>query len=277
MKKIFLALAAISLFLVFSAPAGAQDKAVQYYQAGNNLYLQKKYDDAIRYYEAAVDNNPRFWEAFQGLGNCYYGKGDNPKALSNYQRCLSLHPDNPALSSFTASMRAESDKAAAKPVATYTAEEQAKIERVTLGQKEEHFELAPAGGIANEQYLGMGFGAGLGGYLMFDPGFGVGGMTHLYIFSKYGFSVEAFELMPAVKLRLAGNVVRPYLVGGAGLSLLKADYAGGFYPMVDLGGGLEISLQPDTSLFLEARVDTAFNSNSSGSYIPIEAGLVFTL
>src|SRR5580700_4147512 len=76
----------------------AQDQSAQYLQAGNTFYSQKSYDQAIRYYQAATQMNANSWQAYQGLGGCYYAKGDNSNALVNYQKSLDINPNNPQVS-----------------------------------------------------------------------------------------------------------------------------------------------------------------------------------
>jgi tetratricopeptide (TPR) repeat protein len=78
-------------------PAHAQNQPVQAYINGNTLYSQKNYDAAITNYQTAVQLSPRFWQAYQGLGNCYYAKGNTSSALYCYQRALDLNPNDPYL------------------------------------------------------------------------------------------------------------------------------------------------------------------------------------
>ncbi|HVZ79400.1 MAG TPA: tetratricopeptide repeat protein [bacterium] len=104
--KLFRVFFASLLFLV-AVRASAQDQSNAYYQAGNTLYGQKSYDQAIRYYQAAVQVNPNFWQADQGMGNCYYAKGDKANALASYQRALAINPNNPQLSTFVQSLQAQ--------------------------------------------------------------------------------------------------------------------------------------------------------------------------
>jgi tetratricopeptide (TPR) repeat protein len=141
MNRVGLAWFVFFLFLGSAGLSAAQDLSMRYYQAGNTLYLQKNYDRAILYYNAALQTNPNLWQAYQGLGNCSYAQGDKVKALSDYQKCLSLHPDNPSLSSFTQSLGTELEKDQASLSKRYW----------VSGRTDEHFEISPSLGIAIQQ------------------------------------------------------------------------------------------------------------------------------
>jgi hypothetical protein len=244
MKKGRFASVAFLFFLGLTGISAAQDKALQYYEAGNTLYIQKNYPQAIRYYDAAIQANPDMWQAYQGMGNCYYTQGDNPKALANYQKCLSLHPDNPSLSSMVQTLREKVKEAQDPPKSKYTEAEAARILKTASGVSDAHFELNPSLGTAFELGgYGLGFGAGLGGFYMFDSEFGIGGMLHLYVFgtsyttkSTYqnqsfalgtetytsSLGISSLELVPTVKYKFEGKGIRPYFVAGFGLADLSA-------------------------------------------------------
>lgn len=107
MKRLYFAGALSFLLFGFTVPAPAQDRSLQYYNAGNSFYSQKDYDKAISYYHYATQLNPDLWQAYQGLGNSYYAKGDKSTALASYQKSLALHPDNPQLTPFVQSLQAQ--------------------------------------------------------------------------------------------------------------------------------------------------------------------------
>lgn len=312
------------VFLLFLGSAGlcaAQDRATPYYEAGNKLYSQKNYDRAVQYYNAAIQFNPDLWQAFQGLGNCSYAQGDKTQALSNYQKCLSLHPDNPGLSSFVKSLRVEIEKAQASSNNGNSDSDSRKSFRAASEMADEHFEICPSIGTALEVggLGGGGLGIGGGGFYMLDADFGIGALTHLYLFgSSYSTtstyqtqartpgnettttsdSETSLELVPAIKLKFDGNGIRPYLIAGFGLALFSAvetysyvysngppnfpntnSYSSGskIFPVLEGGGGLEITIDHDLSLFLEARADVLLVDRGSATYVPIESGLNFTL
>jgi hypothetical protein len=178
------------------------------------------------------------------------------------------------------------------PQVDTSTDDKEKAWRENSGLPQAHFELCPAGGIAFETSgSDLGFGAGIGGFYMFDNEFGLGAMARLYMFSSSNESTTSLEILPAVKYKIRGKVIRPYAVGGIGLTLLAdtltspgvgsiADTAYAptqVFPLLVAGGGLEYSLHPDTSVFLEIRVDLVLGNGGASSTIPIEGGLNFTL
>ncbi len=291
--KRFHYLALVLLALLLGAPLGwAQTIVLQDCQTGNALFTQKQYDTAIRYYRAALDSDPENWQAFQGLGNCYYAKGDNARALANYQRSLSLHPDNPPLAAFAKSLRAKMDASTKKIKSARLTEEEEKFLKQGSGASLEHFELAPSVGIVLGDLNGIvagifgidGFGLGGSVFYVFGDGVGLGGWTHFYFLDGGG---TVFELVPAIKLKFGGKVVSPYLVGGGGLGIASAaaQISGPYYggstgalalaPVVEFGAGLEFPLQQDLSLFVEGKGDLLFGNYGAVSYVPFEAGVLF--
>jgi hypothetical protein len=314
------------VFLLFLGLAGLcaaqdQDRATPYYEAANKLYSRKNYNRAVQYYNAAIQFNPDLWQAFQGLGNCSYAQGDKTQALSNYQKCLSLHPDNPGLSSFVKSLRVEIDKAQASSNNANSDADARKSFRSVSEMADEHFEICPSIGTALEVggLGGLGFGIGGGGFFMLDSDFGIGALTHLYLFgfsetttSTYitqtrtlgnetdtsSESDTSLELVPVIKLKFDGNGIRPYFIAGFGLALISVVvtdtyvYHNGppffpntnssspesrILPILEGGGGVEITIYHDLSLFLEARADVILGDRGTSTYIPIESGLNFTL
>jgi hypothetical protein len=79
----------------------AQTNTFQQYQnAANQSYTAKNYNQAIKYYQAAISLNPTSAQSFQGLGNCYYALGQYNDALTDYKKSLTLNPGNIQLSQF---------------------------------------------------------------------------------------------------------------------------------------------------------------------------------
>jgi hypothetical protein len=245
MKQVGIWLFVFLLFLASACLSAAQDKSMPYYEAGNKLYSQKNYDRAVQYYNAAIQFNPNLWQAFQGLGNCSYVKGDKAQALSNYQKCLSLHPDNPGLSSFVKSLRVEIENAQASSNEGYSPSEIRKIFRTASGISDQHFEICPSIGTAIEmgEYGDTGFGIGGGCFYMLDSEFGIGALTHLYLFGSSDITTSDYEtqnrtlgnetmttseshtsleLVPAIKYKFDGDGIRPYLIGGLGVALITS-------------------------------------------------------
>jgi hypothetical protein len=316
MKYSRFAVALLFLSAGLSGTASAQNQFAQYYQAANSAYSTKNYDQAIKYYDAAVQSNPNYWQAFQGLGNCYYAKGQNAEALSNYQKALALNPNNPQLSSFVQALRA---KVGTAPAATNTVQ----YSNSVVVNSDKNFQLSPMIGVAvgDNSGLGTGIGGGLRGIYMTDANLGFGGMIYFYTWNtsltESGYYITQsytlgtltetiseshgnLEVLAAIQYKFTGGSVKPYLIGGAGLSALmfsesiSFSYSSGtplynpttggsipgttsMYPMVTAGAGLGFNMGKDMDLYLEAKYDVVIGNGGTFSYIPIGAGLSFGL
>ncbi|NNF33017.1 MAG: tetratricopeptide repeat protein [Saprospiraceae bacterium] len=62
---------------------------------GLKLYKAKKYDEAIKYYEAAIIYNSRVPEIYLNIGLVYNDKGDYDTAIVYYKRAESMDPEYP--------------------------------------------------------------------------------------------------------------------------------------------------------------------------------------
>jgi tetratricopeptide (TPR) repeat protein len=82
--------------------------AEDYYKAGLTLTQQNQHEQAIKYYQAAVQLDPNHWQAQQAMGTSYYQMGKKPEALTAFDASLKIHPDNPQLKAFADSLRSES-------------------------------------------------------------------------------------------------------------------------------------------------------------------------
>jgi len=75
-----------------AARAGTGSKAAKYYNYGLKYHKQKQYKNAITYYNAAVKTNRKFWQAWLGLGICYYSLKKYRNARLIFRYVLSLKP-----------------------------------------------------------------------------------------------------------------------------------------------------------------------------------------
>ncbi len=297
-----------------ASSVSAQATSDQYYAAGNQFYTAKDYNKAVLYYKAAIQVNPNNAAAHQGLGNTYYGLGQKSDALAEYQKALALNPNNPQLSAFVQNLQTQvgtSAPAAATPTAAHPA-----VSGVTTLKS---FEFDVEAGVAFDNGS-TGFGGGVAGYFNLDRSLSVGGIVGAYNFGSSASStaqvqdpftlqnstetvsasasVLAFEILAAMKLKADGQGIRPYAVGGVGLSLLAASAtasttynptttyyqnssssgsASSINPMAQVGGGAELSLGPDLNLFGEAKYSLIVGSGGTSSYIPIDIGVNFNL
>ena len=194
-----------SIFLPIGS-ARAQDKSLPYYQAGNSLYAQKDYDQALRYYQYAAQLNPNLWQAYQAMGNCYYAKGDKATALTNYQKALDLNPGNPQLSSFVQALQSQISASAMIPAGGASAATPASLapRGPSGGGNGPELDVMAGGdlilsasnpipttltsggsgapGLALGGGYGPGFGVGGGAFFPVDRNFSIGGNAAFYLY-----------------------------------------------------------------------------------------------
>ncbi len=100
----------LSIFLFFLAGASSllhaqNDHYPQYMESGNQAYNDQKYDLAIEYYNSAIDDKSDCWQAYVGLGNCYYYQKKFKDSLKNYEIALKMDPTNDELVKFVQFLR----------------------------------------------------------------------------------------------------------------------------------------------------------------------------
>jgi Ca-activated chloride channel homolog len=67
-----------------------------YYNIGNGLYGQKKYEDAFREYEKSLDSKDSELrsKAYYNIGNTHYRMDKLPEAIEDYKKCLDINPND---------------------------------------------------------------------------------------------------------------------------------------------------------------------------------------
>jgi tetratricopeptide (TPR) repeat protein len=103
--------------LIFLPALSFATTAEEYYSAGMTLYRQQDYEKAIQYFHAALEEKPDFWEAYQFMGQSYYQSANRTEALVAMEKSLSLHPDNPGLKRFVATVKENSPWVPARSLA----------------------------------------------------------------------------------------------------------------------------------------------------------------
>ena len=63
-----------------------------YWHKANDLYQEKEYEKAIKYYSKSVQYNPNNVHALNNLGSSYYALGDMKSAEENYKKALEVNP-----------------------------------------------------------------------------------------------------------------------------------------------------------------------------------------
>ena len=97
-------------FITFSARAVTSQ---EYLNAGVSLYQKNQLDDAAKYLKAAVQVDPKNWQAYLSLGNCLYKQNQLQDALDAFDKSLALHKDK-GTKAFAAALK---KKLAAMPAA----------------------------------------------------------------------------------------------------------------------------------------------------------------
>lgn len=67
--------------------------AVEYVRAGDELFVDSRYDEAIAQYQMAVSVEPQNAEAYARLGEAYLQLGNCDQAIPGFQQALDLDPD----------------------------------------------------------------------------------------------------------------------------------------------------------------------------------------
>ena len=67
-----------------------------YYNIGNGLHEQKKYEDAFKEYEKSLDSKDSELrsKAYYNIGNTHYRMGKLPEAIEDYKKCLDINPND---------------------------------------------------------------------------------------------------------------------------------------------------------------------------------------
>ena len=60
---------------------------------------------ALGYYNSAIYDNLDCWQAYVGLGNCYYYLKKYKDSLKNYEKAMKMDPDNGELVKFVQFLR----------------------------------------------------------------------------------------------------------------------------------------------------------------------------
>jgi len=76
--------------------AAVGGQAQQYLAKGHQYLKARRYDEAIKFYQASANAQPTY-QAYQYMGTAYYYKGDKDNAKKSYEQSLQLNPNNPGV------------------------------------------------------------------------------------------------------------------------------------------------------------------------------------
>lgn len=83
------------LFLLNPLTAQSEEiDGTQIFNEGNALYAQKNYEEASKKYVTLLANNLESSEVYFNLGNCFFQQKEWGKAILNYERALTLAPND---------------------------------------------------------------------------------------------------------------------------------------------------------------------------------------
>jgi len=101
----------IVLFTFTSAVYARPDTAaVKYYNYGMQYHKKGDYKNAITYYNAAVKKDRQFWQAWLGLGVCYYNMRKYRNARLIFRYVLSLKPGEKTAVKYYSMLSPKKDK-----------------------------------------------------------------------------------------------------------------------------------------------------------------------
>lgn len=92
MKHIYVKILTLTLLLISGVTHG-QNINTEWNEA-NTAYINAKYDEAIDQYEAILKQGVEHEKLYFNLGNAYFKKGMNAKAILNYNRAQKLAPSD---------------------------------------------------------------------------------------------------------------------------------------------------------------------------------------
>jgi tetratricopeptide (TPR) repeat protein len=92
-KKFITTIMAFIIVMVYILPVKAET-ADEWIKYGNQLYSQGKYEEAIKYYDAAINVDANNIRAWSNKGNALYAMRRYGEAVTCYDKVLSIDPNN---------------------------------------------------------------------------------------------------------------------------------------------------------------------------------------
>jgi tetratricopeptide (TPR) repeat protein len=115
LKKLIFISALLIAFFTNVIYAGLTDnqQAMKYYSTGVSYHKKKDFNNALMYYNAAIKKDRKFWQAWLGLGICYYSMAKYRNAKLIFSYVLTLKPGEPTAKKYYDIMSPKSKKTAA--------------------------------------------------------------------------------------------------------------------------------------------------------------------
>ena len=115
MKKSIFISSLLIAFFTSTIYGGLSDnqQAMKYYATGVSYHKKKDFNNALMYYNAAIKKDRKFWQAWLGLGICYYSMAKYRNAKLIFSYVLSLKPNEPTAKKYYDIMSPGSKKTAA--------------------------------------------------------------------------------------------------------------------------------------------------------------------
>ncbi len=271
--------------------AAAQDQAAAYYQAANVAYTGKDYDAAMANYQEAIEMDATLWQAYQGMGNCFYAQGQKQSALVDYQKSLDLNPNNPQLVAFAQSLREQIGAPPPAPI-SQTTSQTASLTATRVAASAGHFTwgIGLAGAIpgtnGSDETVGFGVNGNVG--YAFDENLAILLEVDGLVFPTTDpeFTSLETDVFPAIQYTFTspGSTVHPFVFGGIGLNdnIAEYDYYYGesetfsqTEPLLAIGGGLDFFIANKLDLVVKAKYVEVLSPGGGFSFLPISAGLQF--
>jgi tetratricopeptide (TPR) repeat protein len=96
----FRRLLAIGLFAFSLGSSVAAPTSDDYYKTGLKLFTDQRLSESETYFRAAVQLDPKNWQAYLGLGHTAMKAGKKDLAIAAYEHSLYYNPDQPAIRTF---------------------------------------------------------------------------------------------------------------------------------------------------------------------------------
>ena len=277
---------------------------------GMAAFNNDDWKDAVEYLSAAVLKDPTLWKAYEYLGFAYYNQDAFDQALANWNKSLSLHPDNDHLNDCRAKLiEYLKTSATVSPVPTVPAPpttpssypETSKILYAFAGFATPFDPAAFKSDYEPSYSLGGGAGIGFSKTfsLLLDANFN---LFHLNPSAfpgadLNGGSISDITLLINGKFRFISddNPVVPYGIVGIGISFYNAqplyETTGGFPPTTTqvttglannefafrLALGIDIKLKPGEYVFVESNGLGTSTGSENITYNILKVGIDFNL